>query len=96
LVTIVSNSFNAVIQTGHIAMVRVLLLLVLIGLVYLIIRQFLSDTAAKKQPENKVERFVKCSQCDCHTPEAEAQIHHNLVTCNNPDCIQRALNTTEE
>jgi aspartate carbamoyltransferase regulatory subunit len=71
-------------------MVRILLLLVLIGLVYLIIRQFLSDNTAKKAPKGKIDQFVKCSQCECHTPEAEAEVNGNLLTCNNPECIENA------
>lgn len=77
-------------------MVRILLLLVLIGLVYLIIRQFLSDNTAKKAPQKAVERFVRCSQCECHTPEAEAEVHGNLLTCNNPECIESAEKANKE
>ncbi len=76
-------------------MARILLLIVLIGLIYWVVKQVIASANAKPQnnsdtnPDEKLsEKIVQCSRCGLHVPETESHINNQQVVCNNAECNQ--------
>ncbi len=63
-------------------LIRVIVLVAIVWLVYRMIKQWRAQThSIKKNPADKIETIVKCSQCGVHIPENEAVIHDSHTFC---------------
>jgi len=74
-------------------MPRILLLIVLLWLLYVVGKRFITKVKskdAKSDSTAKEEKIVACSQCGVHIPESESRLIGNAVVCNNPDCQKDA------
>lgn len=68
-------------------MPRILLLIILIGILYIVVKRFLvSNASTTKKEDAPVEEIVACSQCGLHIPESESRLIDGLIVCNNPEC----------
>lgn len=71
-------------------MPRILLLIILIWVLYMIVKRFLSSSATTPSPTEtkKAEKIVACHHCGLHVPESESHMVDDLIFCNNENCQQ--------
>jgi len=70
-------------------MPRILLLILLLWILYIVLKHFITLFKTKKEATNKTatsEKIVACSQCGLHVPENETHTINHTVYCNNPAC----------
>ncbi len=75
-------------------MTRILILIILVGILYFIVRRIAASANAKSRPSDKKENteakqevsIVQCANCGCHVPESESQMKDNKIICNNHEC----------
>lgn len=70
-------------------MSRILLLILLIWVLYIVVKRFISKSTpmhTPKESDSETEKIVACNQCGLHIPESESRLVGDLVVCNNPKC----------
>lgn len=70
-------------------MPRILLLILLVWVLYLMIKRFktsIQSTDGDSNSKKQAEKFVVCSQCQCHVPESDSHMTNNVIYCSNPEC----------
>jgi uncharacterized protein len=70
-------------------MLRILLLIILIGVLYVVLKRFIKFVASRNASTDKLlssEKIVACKHCGLHVPESETHHVDGAIYCNNPDC----------
>ncbi len=74
-------------------MPRILLLIILVWVLYVVIKRFMANHAAKKAASKETaesERIVECHHCGLHIPESESHLVDGLTVCNSPNCNKQS------